>query len=262
MNPSRPPQALIIVAHPDDETICAGGALALLAGRGVALTVACSTRGEGGVTGDPPLCEPADLGDRREAELRSAARLLGVEFVLFLGYVDPPVGPGNLPQAAAMDLAEYAGRVLKLLQSVDPDLVITHGSDGEYGHPQHIITHRAVMAAWHRWRQQQREDAGIVEGASLYTFAAGCPPEDAFSVFRNPSDAPTTVVDITAVRQRKIAAFAAHATQVATTLKDAGLPGTQNMFPSQEFYRRWTGPPLLERLTTAGPSAQSSSWYG
>ncbi|MDP3046330.1 MAG: PIG-L family deacetylase, partial [Chloroflexota bacterium] len=47
---------LIIVAHPDDETICAGGTMALLASRGVDVTVACSTRGEGGVSGDPPLC--------------------------------------------------------------------------------------------------------------------------------------------------------------------------------------------------------------
>ena len=38
-------------------------------------------------------------------------------------------------------------------------------------------------------------------GAALYTFAAACPPGEAFSSFRNPSDAATTVVDISAVRR-------------------------------------------------------------
>jgi LmbE family N-acetylglucosaminyl deacetylase len=247
MNASRPQRApitaLVIVAHPDDETICAGGALALLAGRGVDVTVACSTRGEGGVTGDPPVCQTEELGDRREAELRMAASLLGGRSVVFLGYVDPPVAPGNLPRAATSDVAEYAGRVLNLLRTVDPDLVITHGSDGEYGHPQHIITHRAVMAAWRLWHD---ESLGRATSAALYTFAAACPPSEAFSFFRNRSDVPTTALDISAVRRRKIEAFAAHATQVATTLRDAGLESTQNMFPAREYFRRWAGPPLLE----------------
>jgi LmbE family N-acetylglucosaminyl deacetylase len=250
VQPRRGPTvALAIVAHPDDETICAGGALALLASRGVDVTVACSTRGEGGVTGDPPLCRAEDLGERREAELRQAAGLLGARSVVFLGYVDPPVAPGNLPQAAATDLTEYAGRVLNLLRSLEPDIVITHGSNGEYGHPQHVITHQAVMAAWRRWRN---EAPGRAEGAALYTFAAACPPADAFSFFRNPSDAPTTTVDISTVLQRKAEAFAAHATQVATTLKDAGLLSTENMFPAREYFRRWSGPLLLEAILHTG----------
>jgi N-acetylglucosamine malate deacetylase 2 len=249
MNPSRPSQTptvgLVIVAHPDDETICAGGVMALLSDHGVDVIVACSTRGEGGVTGDPPVCMPADLGECREAELRLAASLLGAKSVLFLGYVDPPVAPGNLPQAATTNVDEYAGRVLGLLRSVDPDLVITHGSNGEYGHPQHVITHQAVLLAWRQWQERGR---GRTEGASLYTFAAACPPSDAFGDFRNPSDVPTTTVDIAAVLQTKTEAFAAHATQVATTLKDAGLLSVQNMFPAREYYRRWAGPPLMETI--------------
>lgn len=219
--------------------------MALLADHGIDVVVACSTRGEGGVTGDPPLCLPAELGDRREAELRLAARLLGTKSVLFLGYVDPPVAPGNLPQAATTDVGEYAGRVLSLLRAVGPDMVLTHGSNGEYGHPQHVITHQAVLMAWRQWQDKTR---GGTEQGSLYTFAAGCPPGDAFGAFRNPSDVPTAVVDISAVRQRKTEAFEAHATQVATTLRDAGLPSTRNMFPAREYYRRWGGAPLLETL--------------
>ena len=233
--------------------------MALLASRGVDVTVACGTRGEGGVTGDPPLCRTTELGDRREAELRLAASLLGANAVVFLGYVDPPVAPGNLPQAATTDVAEYAGRVLSLLRKGNPDVVITHGSNGEYGHPQHVITHQAVLAAWRLWREGAKEETK--EGAVLYTFAAACPPADAFSFFRNPSDVPTTTVDISAVRQRKTEAFAAHATQVATTLNDAGLHAhaaglhahaTEGMFPARESFRRWAGPPLLETMIRTG----------
>ncbi len=241
-------KALVIVAHPDDETICVGGAMALLARRGVDVVVAGSTRGEGGVTGNPPLCLPADLGERREAELRRAAGLLGARSVIFLGYVDPPVAAGNLPQAATTDVAEYAGRIVSLLRAVNPDLVIAHGSNGEYGHPQHVVTHRAVMAAWGLW---QSEGGG--QAAALYTFAAACPPGEAFGAFRNPSDAATTVIDISTVRQRKIRAFAAHATQVSTTLEDAGLSSTRGMFPPREYFRRWAGPPLIETILSTKP---------
>ena len=175
--------------------------------------------------------------------------------MLFLGYLDPPVAPGNLPQATTTDIAEYAGRIVSLLRTVDPDLVITHGSNGEYGHPQHVITHHAVLTGWRQWQGETDDQTGIAldTRAALYTFAAACSLGEAFGSFRNPSDAATTIVDISAVRQRKIRAFAAHATQVATTLRDAGLASTRGMFPPREYFRRWAGPPLLEAILSNEP---------
>jgi N-acetylglucosamine malate deacetylase 2 len=226
---------LLVTAHPDDETICAGGTLALLARRGVAITILCSTRGEGGVCGDPSLCLPQGLGAVRERELRCAAAALGVSQVLFLGYVDPPVGPGNLLRAATDDLDEFASRIRAVVERVRPQVVLTHGSNGEYGHPQHGMTHRAVKTAL----------AGP-RSVALYTFAAAAPAGGYFGAFRNPDDPPTLTVDISQVLGDKHRAFACHATQVATTVRDAGLATMDGMFPPCESFRRWRGRALLE----------------
>jgi LmbE family N-acetylglucosaminyl deacetylase len=236
-------RALVVTAHPDDETICVGGVIALLARRGVKVTICCSTRGEGGVTGEPPICLPGELGARREGELRQAAAVLGAVRVMFLGYVDPAVGPGNALRAASDDLEEFAGQVLWTLRRERPQLVVTHGSDGEYGHPQHVATHRAVRLAWQRW-----DDAGR---GSLYSFAPATGPGQYFGVFRNASDEATAMVDISSVLAVKERAFACHASQVATTLRDAGLAQVEGMFPPWEGLRRWSGGPALEELLGA-----------
>jgi LmbE family N-acetylglucosaminyl deacetylase len=78
---------LALFAHPDDEVLIAGGALALLAGRGAAVHHLCATPGEGGEVGEPPLTTHGQRvgggDDRRElapgasAGGRSARRSVG-----------------------------------------------------------------------------------------------------------------------------------------------------------------------------------------
>lgn len=70
------PAVLAVVAHPDDETLAMGGLLAALARRGACVDVLCLTSGEAAVrhTGR----EVPGLADRRERELWSATRRLGV----------------------------------------------------------------------------------------------------------------------------------------------------------------------------------------
>lgn len=230
--------ALVITGHPDDETICMGGTIALLAARGVQVTLCSATRGEGGETGEPPVCRREDLGVCREAELRRAAAVLGAAGVAFLGYIDPRAEPSGPLSAATTDLAEHTARILDLLRLADPGIVFTHGANGEYGHPQHAATHDAVLAAWRRWRRR---------GASLYTFAAAAGPGRYFSSFRNDDDPPSVEVDIAAVIETKHRAFACHASQAATTLKDAGRTTVDGMFPPWEAFRRRRGPARLEQ---------------
>lgn len=67
--------ALVVVAHPDDESFGLGGVLDLLARRGAEVSVLCFTHGEastlhGGRAGD--------LFQVRQAELAAAADALGV----------------------------------------------------------------------------------------------------------------------------------------------------------------------------------------
>src|SRR5205823_14118727 len=83
------------------------------------------------------------LGQIREAELRAAAEVLGIHSVDFLGYID-----GELDQA---NPAEVVAKIARHLRRVKPDVVVTFGPDGSYGHPDHIaisqLTTAAIVAA-------------------------------------------------------------------------------------------------------------------
>lgn len=138
---------LALGAHPDDETILAGGTLALLSSQGTVVHLRSATRGEGGEVGDPPLCARPDVGRLREHELREAGRALGAASVGVLGYVDPLAGEDDVLYPFEADFDELAGRVLAAISETRADVVLTHGRDGEYGHPAHRLLHRAVQAA-------------------------------------------------------------------------------------------------------------------
>jgi LmbE family N-acetylglucosaminyl deacetylase len=131
---------MCVLAHPDDESMGAGGTLALCAAEGIATSVVCATRGERGWAGpedqNPGL---AALGRRREAELRAAAQVLGVREVAFLDYVD-----GDLDQA---DPGEAIARIVAHVRRVQPHVVVTFGPDGAYGHPDHIAICQLTIAA-------------------------------------------------------------------------------------------------------------------
>ena len=61
-----PPKSLLaIFAHPDDESFCAGGALATLAAAGTEVHLLCLTRGEAGSV-DPALLEAAGVNSVSE----------------------------------------------------------------------------------------------------------------------------------------------------------------------------------------------------
>src|SRR3712207_4332781 len=122
-------RVLAISAHPDDETMFAGGLLAKYAREGHDVFILCSTRGWGGKVGDPPLCEPERLGECREQEMRCAARALGARDVLFLDYVDPHMEIGGTAMAIDATLEEYVAALREHVERLQPDLVLTHGSN-------------------------------------------------------------------------------------------------------------------------------------
>ena len=138
---------LAFFAHPDDETMFMGGTLAFLAGRGAEIHFLSATRGEGGEMGDPPVCLRSELGRVREDELRCAVRALGGASLDFLGFVDPVVGPNDELYPFSKDLGEVVGKLQERLLAVLPDVILSHGAGGEYGHPAHIQAHQALVAA-------------------------------------------------------------------------------------------------------------------
>ena len=80
---------MCVLAHPDDESLGTGGTLAKYAAEGVETYLVTATRGERGRFGDDEKRPSADVvGETREAELRAAAKELGLREVVLLGYPD------------------------------------------------------------------------------------------------------------------------------------------------------------------------------
>ena len=87
-NRACPHRLLFIYAHPDDESFGVAGIARMYADQGAEIALVTATRGDAGRAGEPPLCSRADLPARREAELREAARILGIGHVTVLDYLD------------------------------------------------------------------------------------------------------------------------------------------------------------------------------
>jgi LmbE family N-acetylglucosaminyl deacetylase len=131
---------MCIFAHPDDESLGTGGTLARYHDEGVEIHLVTATRGERGWFGpEEEYPGPDALGRIREAELMSAARVLGISSVSFLGYVD-----GDLDKAPH---DEALGRIVSHIRRARPHVAITFGPDGSYGHPDHIAISQLATAA-------------------------------------------------------------------------------------------------------------------
>ncbi len=199
------PSVVCVVAHPDDETILTGGTLALLSARGVAVHVVCLTRGEGGELGEPPLADRAGLGGVREREMVCAVGRLGGRSLTFLDYVDPEVGPGETLSAPAHDLPMLCGQIVNCIRQFAPQAVLSHGSNGEYGHPAHRLLNLAVKVAVESLPSPAPE---------FYSFAAAYAGHP-YPRLSNQDDPANLIVDVASTLDQKEAAALCHATQAA-----------------------------------------------
>jgi LmbE family N-acetylglucosaminyl deacetylase len=135
---------MAVLAHPDDESLGTGGTLAKYAAEGVEVYLLTATRGDAGRygphrPGDAQHPGSSALAEIRERELRAAASVLGVRDVAFLDYRDQHLDRAN-PQ-------EVIAAIVQHLRRVQPNIVITFGPDGAYGHPDHIAVSQFTTAA-------------------------------------------------------------------------------------------------------------------
>jgi len=138
------PRLMAVLAHPDDECLGVGGTLAKYASEGVEVFLLTATRGDGGRyhgyrPDDHRHPGPAALANIRETELRAAASVLGVHEVSLLDYRDQYLDHAN-PREAIGDIVGH-------LRRVHPNVVVTFGPDGAYGHPDHIAISQFTTAA-------------------------------------------------------------------------------------------------------------------
>lgn len=136
----EPLRLMCIFPHPDDETLGAGPLLAKSAAEGVETSVVCATRGQRGWPDDrPDNPGPQELGRIREGELRAACAILGVHDLTVLDYMD-----GELAQA---EPDRIIAELVHHVRRIRPQVVVTFGPDGSYGHPDHIALSQLTQAA-------------------------------------------------------------------------------------------------------------------
>ena len=145
---------LAVLAHPDDESFGMGGTLALYAQKGYDTYYVCATRGEAGSADEEHLKGFKDTAEMRTDELMRAAKVLGLKEVFFLGYRDsgmPGMDANQHPDAQINHpIEEVAGRVVKYIRELKPEVVVTFDPIGGYKHPDHIHIQQATTLAYEK----------------------------------------------------------------------------------------------------------------
>lgn len=217
-------RVLVVTAHPDDVDFGAGGTVAALTDAGATVTYCIVTDGQaGGSDRSVPRDEMARI---RRREQTAAAAVVGVTDVRFLGRVDGEV-------VADPALARDVSRVIR---QVRPELVITSSPERNYrqigaSHPDHRRVGEATLDAVYPFARNPFAFPELLDDEGLEPWIVG-------EVWLIGDPAPDRFEDVTDTAERKLAALAEHASQIAdvdamrarvtgwltATARRAGLP--------------------------------------
>jgi LmbE family N-acetylglucosaminyl deacetylase len=226
---------LAVHAHPDDETITMGGTLARYSAQGVRTVVVMCT------TGDLGEIRLRDRGDQsvaaiRDSELEAAAKQLGINRLVQLGYSDS--GMAGVPEnqrAGAFFMADISlasQKIKSVIEEERPQVMVAYDQTGGYGHPDHIKVYQVAVAAfcacdesirpqklyfvrfplsWSREFVRALREAGIDAPGSAPSGADAGPDIVEIGV---PDDLVTTAIDVRAYVSAKLSAVACHRSQM------------------------------------------------
>ncbi|MER6981843.1 PIG-L deacetylase family protein [Streptomyces carpinensis] len=245
------PNLLAVFAHPDDESLSAGGVLARHAAAGARTAVVTATWA---------------ANTPRAAELAEALRILGAGTPRLLGYADarvPHSAPGRLRLCDA-PLDEAVRRLVAHIREFRPDIMVTHDAYGGLpGHPDHVHTHRvSMLAAQAAGLGQLYPDAGApLQPRALYLATH---PHSAVPALREvigarkalysvPDAQVTATVDVGPWMKQKIAAVLAHRSEVERGALPGVVAGLAPEARERLFATEWY---IRHPLTTAA-SAQT-----
>jgi len=192
-------RALVITAHPDDVDFGAAGTMAAWTSAGIEVTYCIVTDGDAGGF-DPAVPRTAIAGIRRE-EQTAAAKHVGVERLVFLGYPD-----GQLE--ATLGLRRDLSRVIR---QVRPQRVVLQSPDRNYArifasHPDHLAAGEAALCAVYPDARNPFTFTELLEQEGLEAWSV---PE----VWMMATTEPSHAVDVTDHVDRKIAALLCHESQ-------------------------------------------------
>ena len=229
---SSRPCVVGLFAHPDDEAYAAAGTLAQCAADGARVVIVAATRGEVGLDRHRRTPAGSELAALRSAELAASCHAIGAEPPRFLDLPDGRVRPDH-----------GAPKLAPLLDELTPDVVITLGPDGAYGHPDHLATTAmlevvASCRVLHVAFPRHHFD-GVRRRLARHVPLADVGP---LGIARHEAD---LVVDVTPQLHRKLAALAAHRSQLATDDPRSFLvPGLVDPLLREEWFVHAQGPPL------------------
>jgi LmbE family N-acetylglucosaminyl deacetylase len=141
--------ALTIVAHPDDESFVFAGTTLQFEEQGKTVAVICATRGEKGkdrLGRDLNLKQMAEI---RTKELLQACSILRCDCKKIMDHAD-----GELEQVDFHQLVQELTNEINLLQ---PQIILTFGSEGISGHRDHVLIGKAAMEACRKANPKPRE---------------------------------------------------------------------------------------------------------
>lgn len=206
--PDHPSRVLVMAAHPDDIDFIISGTIAHWIRGGAEVHFVLATRGEVG-SHDLEL-PPTKLAPIREAEQRTAAQLLGVKSVEFLGY----------PDGALQPTLELRRDFVKAIRKYKPTAVVMQDPARRYNensyvnHPDHIACGEAALAA-----TMPGCDSPFIFPELL---ADGYEPYKVYEIYLYMVTEPNIWVDITDSIDQKIATIQCHQSQIKgwTTLPE------------------------------------------
>jgi mycothiol S-conjugate amidase len=265
---THPLTLMIVHAHPDDECIGTGGVLARYSAAGVHTVLVTATGGEEGEIVVPELNTPENkerLREIRDAELTAAVAILGVGTLERLGYRDSGM-VGTLANAnnQCLHMADKllaTGRLVNLIRTHRPHVLISYDERGGYWHPDHLACHLITVAAFHAAGDPGRYPAAGAPWHPLKLYQIARPREELRAVWQelrerglpSPLDNPdwditrfttddariTTVIDVSAFIRHKREAIACHVTQISQQSPFLSMPEdlANKLFGVEHFIR-------------------------
>jgi LmbE family N-acetylglucosaminyl deacetylase len=192
-----PPSALVAVAHPDDVDFGAGGTAAWIVAAGGRVGYVIATDGDAG--GFDESVARDEIPGLRRREQREAAARTGVVDVRFLGFADGRLEPS----------LELRRELTAEIRRQRPEVVITQSPERNLDrvpstHPDHRAVGQAALDAVY---PDARNPFAFPELAALAAHVV-------HEVWIMGAPAPTHAIDVTEVVETKLAALAAHQSQL------------------------------------------------